>query len=253
MKKFSCMVLALLMLVTVFSVPTTASAAEKESVPQKVRIYSGSYDNYAISFDYDNSGDQIKNLKTSSKNLVARQTRQESSSEDSYGSDNSATIGLYAKKEGKYTVSFDIYSKDGSTKRSSQKVTVYAKNDSPIKSIKLDGKNIWEEQYTSAFTTKKSGKLSISMAKGYTLKKIQIRTYDKNGKEVVKTVKNNKKITLGQYSYSYTYSYESEYSSYWRSYWYKYLNAPTYIEITYKDKWTKQNEVITYSIQRLSK
>lgn len=145
MKKFSCMALAFLMLITVFGVPTTVSAAEtaKRSVPKKVRIYSDVYDNYAIEFDYANAGDQIKNLKTSSKNLVARQTRQNSASEENSTSadDNSADIGLYAKKEGQYTVSFDIYSRDGSIKRSSHKVTVYAKNDSPVKSIKLAGKN----------------------------------------------------------------------------------------------------------------
>ena len=74
-------------------------------MPAKIRIYSGVYDNSAISFDYDNAGDQVKNVKTNSKNLIARQTRQESASEeyakDSDVSYNSAQIGLYAKKEGK--------------------------------------------------------------------------------------------------------------------------------------------------------
>lgn len=111
---------------------------------------------------------------------------------------------------------------------------------------------MWEMS-SAAFTTKKSGKLSIKMASGYKLQKIQIRTYDKDGKEVKKTVKNNKKITLGQYAYSYSYNreYNNTPNSFY-GYWYKYLNAPTYIEITYKDKWTKQSEVVTYSIQRLS-
>lgn len=240
-------------MITVFAIPTPVAAAERGSVPSKVRIYAKSYDNYAIEFNYANAGDQIKNIKTSSTNLVAKQTYQrEESTQFSNEPENYARIGLYAKKEGKYTVKFDIYSKDGAVKRSSHTVTVFAKNDSPVSSIKLDGKDLWDMNY-SGFTTKKSGKLSIKMASGYKLQKIQIRTYDKDGKEVVKTVKNNSKITLGKYAYSYKYEYESSYTpgSYYK-YWYKYLNAPTYIDITYKDKWTKQSEEITYSIQRLS-
>lgn len=252
-KRISSLILALLMVITVFALPTPVAAAERGSVPSKVRVYSGSYDNTAISFNYVNAGDQIKNLKSSSKNLIVKQTyqREESESYSSTTPSNYAQIGVYAKKEGTYTVSFDIYSKDGSVKRSSHKVKVYAKNDSPVSSIKLGGKSLWES--SSAFTTMKSGKLSIKMASGYTLKKITIRTYDKNGKTVEKVVKNNKKITLGQYGYSYSYDYQSSYNpEYWYAYWSKSISAPTYIEITYKDKWTKQNETVTYSVVRLA-
>lgn len=253
-KRISSLILALLMVITLFAVPTPTYAAERGGVPSKVRVYSGSYTDNAIAFNYANPGDQIKNLKSSSSNLVVKQTYQrEESNTYSTSSENYAQIGVYAKKEGKYTVSFDIYSKDGSAKRSSHKVTVFAKNDSPVSSIKLDGKNIWDADSNSAFTTKKSAKLSIKMAKGYTLKKIVIRTYDKDGKTVEKEVKNNKKITLGKYGYSYSYNYQSTYSpENWYSYWSKSISAPTYIEITYKDKWTKQNETLTYSVRRLA-
>lgn len=254
-KRISSLLLALLMVITVFAVPAPVSAAERGSVPTKVRVYPTSYDDSAIEFNYANPGDQIKNLKSSSKNLVVKQTYQQEESEaHAYTTpSNYARIGVYAKKEGKYTVSFDIYSKDGSVKRSSHKVTVYAKSDSPVSSIKLDGKSIWDTDAYSAFTTKKSGKLSIKMASGYTLKKITVRTYDKDGKTLEKVVKNNKKITLGQYGYSYSYDYQSSYNpESWYAYWSKSIGAPTYIEITYKDKWTKQNETVTYSIRRLS-
>ena len=255
-KKMSCMFLALLMVITVLAVPTPAAAAERGGVPTKVRIYPGSYDNNAIEFNYVNSGDQIKNIKSSSNNLIAKQTyqREESEAHSDYStSSNYAQIGLYAKKEGKYKVKFDIYSKDGTVKRSSHTVTVFAKSDAAVKSITLDGKDIWDANNSSAFTTKKSAKLSVKMSSGYTLKKITIRTYDKDGKSVEKVVKNNKKITLGQYGYAYSYNYQSEYSpEYYYGYWYKYLNAPTYIEITYKDKWTKEEDTVTYSVTRLS-
>lgn len=250
-KKISSMVLALAMAITLMAVPNaTVSAADRGSIPSKIRIYPGNYDNYAIEFSYKNAGDQIKNLKTNNKNLIARQTAHREESE-AYSSDpdNYASIGLYAKKEGKYTVSFDIYSKNGKVKRSSHKVTVYAKSDSPVNYVKLDGKYTWDY----SMMTQKSAKLSVKMAKGYTLKSIQIRTYDKNGKEVVKKVKNNQKITLGQYGYSYSYSYQSSYNpeSYY-SYWSKNMNAQTLIEITYKDKYTKQLDTTTYSVSRLS-
>lgn len=253
-KRMSGLILALLMVITLFAVPTPAYAAERGNVPSKVRVYAKSYTDNAIEFNYANAGDQLKNLKSSSKNLVVKQTyHREESAAYSSNAQNYANIGVYAKKEGKYTVSFDIYSKDGSVKRSSHKVTVYAKNDSPVSSIKIDGKSIWDSDSNSAFTTKKSGKLSIKMAKGYTLKKITVRTYDKDGKTVEKVVKNNKKITLGKYGSSYSYNYQSEYSpEYWYSYWSKSIYAPTYIEITYKDKWTKQNETTTYMVRRLS-
>ena len=263
LKKVSCFVLTLAMLATIVSVPDAAYAATtKDTVPAKIRIYSGVYDNSAISFDYDNAGDQVKNVKTNSKNLIARQTRQESASEeyakDSDLSYNSAQIGLYAKKEGKYTVSFDVYSSDGTTKRNSYKVTVFAKNDSPFTDIKYAGQSLfsYNSSYSSSqeIVTKSSGKLSIKMAKGYKLKKIEVITRDKAGNEVVKVVKNNKKIKLGEYPYSYSYEYQSSYNpQYWRSYWYKYMNASTRIQITYKDKWTKQEEVTSYSINKLAK
>ena len=262
-KRISCVVLALMMTLAVFSVSTPVSAAtkaEKRAVPAKVRIYPQSYNNFAIEFDYDNVGDQIKNLNTSSKNLVAKQTYQHSESATYTSPENYARIGLYAKKTGKYTVSFDIYSKDGKVKRSSKKVTVYVKDDSPVKSVAFAGKTIFTSTPSASnvshvsYTNKKSGKISIKMSKGYTLKKIQIRTYDKNGNAVVKTVKNNKKIILGQYGSGYSNEYQSSYNEdYWYSYWYSNIEAATDIIVTYKDKWSKQDVTRSYCIYRLAK
>ena len=41
-----------------------------------------------------------------------------------------------------------------------------------------------------------------SLNKGYTLKKITVTTYNKAGKEVVKTMKNNSTLKLGEYAYA---------------------------------------------------
>ncbi|MCR5469169.1 MAG: hypothetical protein K6F37_09425 [Lachnospiraceae bacterium] len=62
----------------------------------------------------------------------------------------------------------------------------------------------------------KKGKLSVSMGDGYAIKDIIVMTYDKDGNEVYKLVKNNKTVTFGAYAYKseYSSSYSSQYTSY---------------------------------------
>lgn len=184
----------------------------------------------------------VKNIKTGSKNLIAKNTYYyTSTSSDEYAAPY-ASIGLYAKKKGKYVVSYDICDKAGK-KLSSGKTTVYVSDDQPIKSVKFDKKYL-----SSAITFKKSGKLSISMNKGYKLKKITVTTYNKSGKEVVKTVRNNSTIKLGEYAQIYDNSY-SDGSRYFSTS----LAARTQIKITYTDKYTKQKCESSYTINRLAK
>lgn len=135
----------------------------------------------------------------------------------------------------------NICDKSGN-KLSSGKVTVYVKNDLPVKSVKFAGKEV-----NYALTSKKSGKLSVKMNKGYTLKKITVTTYNKAGKEVVKTMKNNSTLKLGEYAYIFDNSYSSG-RNYSTS-----LAARTKITITYIDKYTKQKCESIYSISRLAK
>lgn len=184
----------------------------------------------------------VKNIKTGSKNLIAKNTYYyTSNSSDKYAAPY-ASIRLYAKKKGKYVVSYDICDKAGK-KLSSGKTTVYVSDDQPIKSVKFDKKYL-----SSAITFKKSGKLSISMNKGYKLKKITVTTYNKSGKEVVKTVRNNSTIKLGEYAQIYDNSY-SDGSRYFSTS----LAARTQIKITYTDKYTKQKCESSYTINRLAK
>lgn len=68
----------------------------------------------------------IKNIKTSSKNLIAKNTHYYTTSSDDTYTDTFASIGLYAKKTGKYKVTYNICDKSGN-KLSSGKVTVYVK------------------------------------------------------------------------------------------------------------------------------
>lgn len=146
----------------------------------------------------------VKNIKTGSKNLIAKNTHYYTTSSDDTYTDTFASIGLYAKKTGKYKVTYNICDKSGN-KLSSGKVTVYVKNDLPVKSVKFAGK------------------------------------------EVVKTMKNNSTLKLGEYAYIFDNSYSSG-RNYSTS-----LAARTKITITYIDKYTKQKCESIYSISRLAK
>lgn len=115
--------------------------------------------------------------------------------------------------------------------------------------------------------TKKKGKLSIKMAKGYKLKSLEIGKYTckqfKNkstftdfekevyaqvGSEMVyQKVKNNSTITLSTNSY-YLDHYNKRQYFYSYDYTYTYINgsfsdsilAPTLVKVTYIDKYTKK-------------
>ena len=222
---------------------STVSAATTTTPTTKVlRIYSRLQSNSDIHINLPKGKVcYVKNIKTNSKNLIAKNTRYYTSTSTDEYTNPYAEIGLYAKKEGTYKVTYNICDKAGK-KLSSGKVTVYAKNDSPVKSAKFANKEI-----NSALTGKTSGKLSISMNKGYKLKKITVATYDKSGKEVVKNFKNNSTLKLGQYAYISRNTY-SDSSSYYTS-----LAARTTITVTYVDKYTKQECKLVYIIRRLAK
>ncbi len=223
---------------------STVSAATTTTPTTKVlRMYNRTQNSSAIHVNLPKGKIcYVKNIKTGSKNLIAKNTHYYTSTSSDEYANPYASIGLYAKKEGKYTVSYDICDKAGK-KLSSGKVTVYVKNDSPFKSVKFAGKEL-----TSALTAKKSGKLSVSMNKGYKLKKITVTTYNKAGKEVVKTMKNNGTLKLGEYAQVNDNSYSDG-----SRYFYTSLAARTHVKITYIDKYTKQECESTYTLSRLAK
>ena len=221
---------------------TVSAAVRNKPTTTVLRMSSNSFDSSAIYVNLPKAKVcYIKNIKTSSKNLIAKNTHYYTTSSDDTYTDTFASIGLYAKKTGKYKVTYNICDKSGN-KLSSGKVTVYVKNDLPVKSVKFAGKEV-----NYALTSKKSGKLSVKMNKGYTLKKITVTTYNKAGKEVVKTMKNNSTLKLGEYAYIFDNSYSSG-RNYSTS-----LAARTKITITYIDKYTKQECESIYSISRLAK
>lgn len=222
---------------------TVFAAVRNKPTTTVLRMSSNSFDSSAIYVNLPKAKVcYIKNIKTGSNNLIAKNTYYYTTSSDDTYTDPYASIGLYAKKTGKYKVTYDICDKSGN-KLSSGKVTVYVKDDLPVKSVKFGGKEV-----TSALTTKKSGKLSVSMSSGYKLKKITVTTYNKSGRQVVKTIKNNSTIKLGNYAYISDSSYSDS-----SRYFYTSLAANTKITITYVDKYTKQECDTIYTLSRLAK
>lgn len=93
-------------------------------------------------------------------------------------------IMLMAKKEGKATISYDVYDNTGN-KTESVKIKVTAKEVAPFASVTFAGKSLLHDSYIGATnanalgikyvsntTTKKSGKVKIKMNKGYKLVKV---------------------------------------------------------------------------------
>jgi hypothetical protein len=228
--------------------PANASAITKDNIPTKVRFYHYS-DESAITIELADATQSIDNIKTDSKNLFAMLTgselnQEQGSNTDGANNKNSYTIGLRSKKNGTYTVSFDIVD-ENDKKVETKEIKVYA-FDSPIKSITFDGKIMDGNDLTG-----KSAKVKVTLTSGNTIKKLEYGVYKIEKEEnssrsevVYKSFKNGEKITFGTKAYYYSNEYSNELEDY--SYQSKNFNtgmdAPTYINITYYDKYTKQNE-----------
>lgn len=219
----------------------SVQAAERVEVTDKIHIGVG-YEGNSIKVYSSDEGDYVKNIKTSSKNLAAKITSV--SSGKNYTFDNKGktrtAISLIALKKGNYTVSFDVYNND--KKISSHSVKVYANTESGIKNVTIDGKKSF-----SNYINKNSVKFSVTMNKGYKLKKIVVEIYDKEGKSVKKTVQNNSVIQLGKYPYFYEEgSKGGEYYSMNTS-----MSAQTIISIYYTDKYSQEEEASAYFLYKV--
>lgn len=293
LNKWTSALAMLLLIVALFAIPSIdvdaapSAATLKKAVQNRVRIMP--YDDYTSSgsnsstdiiyVPYMSKENRIGNIKVSNKALHAKQTYYYSQTSDlGSGFDykktfpNYGCIALYSEREGKYTVSFDVLSKKGGKKLYSKKVTVFVKADEPIKYVKYGGKKVEYDTVVS----KKTGKLSVKMGKGYKLKSIRVGkfqiTTDENkteeysfgtykrrkldGEAVYSKVKNNKNITLSETAMNkYQSISESNYDDYYS--YYSYISdkilAETIVEITYIDKYTKTPTVVEYSIYCFSK
>lgn len=248
-KKLFSIFLILTMMVALF--PGSAMAAKKDTIPTKVRFFHYSSER-AISIELADATQSIDNITTDSKNLYAKLTGSELNLEQGPNTDgsnnrNNYYIGLRSKKNGTYTVRFDIMDEDGN-KVETKEVKVYA-YDSPVKSITFDGKKNDVYQLVG-----KSAKVKVTLESGNKIEKLEYGVYklvkentSNRSEEVYKSFKNGEKITFGTQPYYYLDEYSNEYEDY--SNQSKYFNsgmeAPTYIRITYYDKYTEQNETYT--------
>ena len=239
-RKITTAILSLAITLGLFAAPATeVQAAEKAAVTKAVHLYVGTVEDDAIDVSFAEKGDHIGNLKTSSKNLKAKIVNINT---NMYADNTAAAkIGLYAAAKGNYTVSFDILDSDDE-KVSSHSVKIYANTDMAIKSVTFAGGP------THKITDKTKGKLSVTMNKGYTFKKIVVETYDKEGKQKSKTVKNNSVITLGKYAY------RSEKGEVYGDYYFMdtSLMAYTRIYVYYTDKYTKSDAKEIYYMYRVA-
>lgn len=251
-KRFAAAILAMCMAVTVMLIPD-APVFAAVSVPSSVAITTKSQTTDAIQVSYGKGDVRLANVKSNNKNLIVKQTTQywhkdeyTWATENKYGY---AYLGLYAKKAGTYKVSFDVYSK--TKKLASKTVTVKAADAgtsvSPFKSVTFNGKsNVFYK-----LTGSKSGKFKVTMNKGYKVKSITMKTYNKKGESVSKTIKNNQKVTLGQYADVYTYDYD--YGTSWSYYYRTDMFATTYFEVTYQNTKTKAISTSTWYLYTTAK
>ena len=261
-KSFICTVLALVLVFgSVVVLPpqeveaTAAAKKPKVSYSKNERCGVGMRYRSTASIELTQNGYTVKKIKSSSKDLVVKRTYESKDSNHNNGVktyDYYTNITFYAKKAGKYKISFDIVKPNGKKSGKTKTITVNAAGTGAvITGAKIGGENMMQETgWSSHYTTKKKGKVKFNLAKGCKIKNITATTRAKNGKEVTKKFKNGKSITLGTYATksNSNYSYESPYSDYGynSSYWSQGFVASTRFVITYTDSYsTKPKELRT--------
>lgn len=204
----------------------------------------------------DNDGDKVTNVKSSSSNLLAKPVNIEYYSKPNYDSYYNMTgntvstpyvyIGCFAKKSGKYTVTFDVTDIAGNLK-GTYKITVTTNipvYKSGIKKVTYAGKEFGEHW---PFTSQTSGKLQVSTKKGYKVKSIEVYTYNGKGEWKPKTIKNGATIKLTKKTaYKHDNTYTSKNKKRGNIYAYDYLFPQTYVHITYEN--TKTKEVLDWAV-----
>lgn len=251
LKKLSA-VLLILVLVMTFSVGT-AFAEDGDVFPTKFRYYynEGNMNRQEAFISLADVNYRIDNITTSSSKLTAKLTW-ERIYQNSYDNSqvNEYRIGLFAEKEGTYTVKYDVVDLDGNViSKHSMKVYAYK---SPVTSLTLGGK-------TWGFLSGTSGKVSVKLNSKNPIQKIEYGVYKFNKTEdeysthgntdfVYKTVKNNGTVKYGKQPYKYLYEYENTDYNGNKNFNYQVqteLYVPTVIRVTYKDQYTKRNETVS--------
>ncbi len=241
MKRLLFMVLTLVVVALCMPVtPVKAAKDNTKAFPTAIRSYPGSssYTSFSLS-----GKKTIKSVKPSNSSMIVKVTDRNYYENNGTVDTNSYTIQTIADKAGKYILTVTL------SDNSKKKITVY-NYPSPIKFVKIDGKNYGYLERTK----KKSCKIKVGLSSGYTIKSLQytynVKVKNESGyttEERYKKFKNGGTIKINHqqsvYKYSSSssdenYSYKSENSN-------DSLFAYTHVLITYKDKYTKKTE--TYS------
>lgn len=244
------------------NIDDTVNGVEYEDTVEMSVGYASNYaygggDYIAVYLSKD--GDRIGNIKSNSSNLLVKKTRESyyCTTDTDWDTNQKTTrynyystyLSFFAKKQGTYSVTFDVVKADGSV-RCTKTIAVKAGADSlesPIKSIKYAGKDLYAYY---PYATKTSGKLKVTMKKAYKLLSIEVGSYNKTGDITYKKVKNNKKISLAKKT---VYSREYKYSDGGTKYTYDKLFPTTRIRITYQNKKTKEISTWTTSLHTINK
>ena len=259
-KLFRILAVLFALALTIMAIPSVnvkaaTSSEVKDEIPTKVRIMSRSVYSSAIQIKLVDEGYKLKNLKSNNTNLKVYNTYVEEATDSDYNTE--FRIGCYARKTGKYKVSFDLVK---GSKKTHKSVTVFAKDDEPIKKVTFGNKRV-DYNYTSnsgnygRMGYPDSGVLKVTMRGGYKLKKIEIGKYetksysdgDVYSSENYVEVSNGATITLSDVPYTYkntssSYANETEY-----------MVAETEIRVTYIDKYTKTEATRIFDIYKLVK
>lgn len=208
-------------------------------------------------------GDYISKVKVSGSGLVAKVTYTwtDSDANTLYFAEKDklndqkyysrSEIEMYASKPGTYTVKFTV--KNAKKKTTCTKsIKVYVDDKPVVKSLKYGNTEAYG--FYNMTTKKAKAKLKIKLNSGYKLKAVYMATtFDANGQEKYKKIKNNKTITLAKetkYSYvadSYNgYSYSrTEVENY------DHLKPTTYFKVVYYDKKLKVNKTAYFTITNI--
>ncbi len=265
MKKLNILKYAVALCVSAFCLmflPIGADAAEvrdeKNGVtyPDEIYISSGTAGSYAnggggsVIITLSEAGDRVKNVKSKSKNLLAQITAEgyqtQILDEKTTTRYNETHISFFGKKKGTYTVTFDVVDASGKVK-CTKKIKVFVDRfptyTSPIKSVKYAGKDI--NSYYPCTSIKK-GKLKVTVKKGYKVESIYVKKRNSKGEWVSSKVRNGAKITLSKRE---KYTIKDD----WQTIKINALFPETQIEVTIKNKKTKELVTYLYTLYTLNK
>lgn len=257
MSKKMFTLLAMLFLFVGSVMGSTLSVSAAGTIPLRIKITPEVVLDSAVQFDLPEVGDTVGNIKSNSKNLYVKQTKYSvlKSSHHAWANENKVAFGMYAKKSGKYKVSFAIYGANGK-KKSTHTITVYAVNSGeekelPAKSVKYGGVELISR--TEKYSMKAKGKIKVVMNKGYKFKRIEVGKYNHQGEMVYTPIKNGAVVTLSKVPYSMSDKSGELTEDYYRNMWAKKMTADTDIRIVYIDKYTKELDSVSYRISKFVK